>query len=240
MLIKRVSLIFLIVLSFNIFADDFQNGNLEFSNKDYQGANKDYLLEIQNNGYDINTLFNLGNTAIKLNRDGYALYYLYKGLLINPRDKNIQSLIKNIEKRLDLEDQLNFYSPLSYSQNINLTLVLITLTGVLITIFILLSYKKNDKSLFFRIRKVILSVTTLLLLLSLGGNANYYLKKNQGIIVEKNSVNISPYPGSDETFIGKEGAIVVITDEYQDYYYITDKNNRYGWIERESVGKLWD
>ncbi len=240
-MLKKMILIILLIFTFsNLYSDHFQNGNLEFSNKNFEEAEVEFLSEIEKNGYDVNTLFNLGNTYIKSDKNGHALYYLYKARMINPRDPNINSIIDETEENLDLKGQFNSFNPLSRIENLNVTLIIIITLSILIILYSTMSFFNKRNNLLFKLKNITLSVLILTLIISFIGNFLHYQNRSLGITLNRQEVLISPYIGSEVTFSANEGSRVKITDKYEDFIFITDLNGRYGWINREDVGMLWE
>lgn len=240
MLKKAVFFIILIFTFVNLYSDNFQNGNLEFSNKNFEEAEVEFLSEIKKSGYDVSTLFNLGNTYIKLNKNGHALYYLYKARTINPRDPNINSLIEETEEILDLKDQFNSLNPLSRVENLTVTLIIIIMLSVLIILHAAMSFFNKTNNLLFKIKNITLCVLIITLIFSVAGNFLHYKSRSLGITLDNQKVLISPYAGSDVTFSAKVGSRLNISDNYENFIFITDIDGRYGWISSDNVGILWE
>ncbi|MBN2618674.1 MAG: hypothetical protein JXR64_10245 [Spirochaetales bacterium] len=225
---KENFLIICIIISFNIFGNSFQDGNLEFINKDYEKAEISYLNDIKENGEDLNTLFNLANLYIIIGEDGKALLNLYKARIISPGDKSITKEIENIEDKLNIKNQYKYFIPLSYNHLFFITIISLLIFSI--SIFILSLLKKN---IYFSI----IPLGFFLLFLSLLININSH--KNDIIAINGSEVYISPYPGSDSSFKLEEGSIARVEEEHGDFLFITDKENRYGWILKNNIGFIW-
>lgn len=239
-MLRKIIVVTLLLISLqNNFASSFQKGNLEFSNKNYRQAITLYLEDIQNNGDDVNTLFNLANSYLKIDEYGKALYTYYKARAIDPRDINIQKEIKALEKSLDLVDQYPYIFILTYIENWYFILILTLLISTVLLLSSFLKYTKKTDSLFYKLKKIIIIVLSVLLLLSVTENILQLKNKNSGIILIKKEVLISPYPGSDTSFTINEGTKVSIDENFNDFLFITDSSGRYGWIEKEYTGRLW-
>lgn len=236
---NKIILLLLLIISTNLYSDFFQMGNLEFTNKNYDKAIESYLEDLHENGNNINTLFNIGNTYLKLDKYGEALHILYKARLLYPRDKNINLLIKSIELDLDLENQFNNYKVISFKENWILTLFLLTILSIILFFVSFLSFRNRTNSIFYRLRKILIFSIILLLIISVTGNIMDKTKQNIGIILHKTEVLISPYNGSDNSYTAKEGRKVKITDSFDNYYFVSDEYGKYGWIAKQNIETLW-
>lgn len=230
---KQLLLILALLPSY-LFSNDFQQGNIEFTNKNYTKAIEHYQHDIDKNGYSIETLYNLSNVYQKLDKNGYALLYLYKAQIIKPQDRSISQDIMKLKQSLEIEKQYKLLLPLS---SIYIDYVpAISLFIVTILLIILIFFKKR---VFHTLFKVILTISILSLLLGISLTVYKNGKSNDGIILEDSSVKLSPYENSDTTFTIKETNIVSVSDEFEDYYYILDRNERFGWIKKDRIGQIW-
>lgn len=222
----------LILFPLSLFSNDFQQGNIAFTNKSYDEAINHYTNDIKTSGYSIETLYNLSNVYQKLEQPGYALYYLYKARVINPMEKFIQTDITSIEEGLELENNYNHLLPIPYN-----------LIDLILSISILLFIVSVSLFIFINKRKKVIRYTiyVLLLFVILSSSMKFYAisKRDEAIVLNNSSVQLSPYESSDITFNISETSIITISDEFEDYLYITDSNNRYGWIKKEMVGMIW-
>lgn len=218
----------IIMLPITLFSNSFQQGNIEFINKNYEDATLHYQDDINTSGYSVETLYNLSNIYQKLEKPGYALYYLYKARVLNPMEKYIQTDITTIKEGLELEDNYNHLLPIPYY-----------LIDFILPISILLLIISISLSLFIKDIKYITYILILSFLISLTMKIYTVTKSSDAIIVENSTVQLSPYESSDITFNITETSIITINDEFEDYYYITDNSDRYGWIKKDMVGEIW-
>ncbi|MGL1892118.1 MAG: hypothetical protein OCD02_10865 [Spirochaetaceae bacterium] len=236
---KKIVLIILFLMTAKIYSNSFQRGNLEFTNKNYSVAIESYLEDIKKNGNNQNTLFNLGNSYIKLDKYGEALSVLYKARLLYPRDANINLLIKEIEEDLNLENQFKRFKIISFRENWILTLILLTCLSFILFIISYLSYTKQRNFLLFRLRKAAIIIFLILLLVSITGNIIDNSGKKAAIVLVTSEILISPYVGSEQSYKAKEGIKVTIIDEFENFYSIIEADGKYGWIEKDKLGILW-
>lgn len=230
---KKIYLI-IILLPLSLFSNDFQQGNIKFTNKNYDEAIDHYQKDMDTNGYSIETLYNLSNIYQQLDKHGHALYYLYKARVINPMEKYIETDIKVIEEALELENNYNHLLPIPYFLIDLILPISILLLTISLAIFVLNRQLKLGRIVKYTVYLFILFVITSLTM------KLYTISKSSDVIVlEDSSVQLSPYESSDVTFNIIETSIITVSDEFEDYYYITDKNERYGWIRKDMVGEIW-
>lgn len=230
---KKIFLI-LLFLPLTLFANDFQQGNIEFTNKNYAEAIDHYLNDMDEFGYSLETLYNLSNVYQKQNSPGQALYYLYKAKILNPLEKSIQRDIKDIEESFEIENSYSYLIPIPLTL-LNLLLP-ISLLLLSISISLFLYVKQN------RVKKVIkytIYISIFCIIFTYSMKLYTTSKLEDGIILEDSKVQLSPYENSDVTFNISETSIINISDDFEDYYYITDNNDRYGWIKKSMVGVIW-
>lgn len=230
---KKIYLL-LILLPLSLFSNDFQQGNIAFTDKNYDKAIEHYKNDIERFGYSVETLYNLSNIYQQLEQPGYALYYLYKARILNPMEKYIQTDINVIEKGLELEDNYKHLLPIPYyiiDLILPISLLLITIT---ITIYLFIKEVKIK-----RIIRYLSYVTLFFVLMSSLIHIYTITKNNDAIILKDSNVQLSPYDSSEVTFNISEASIITISDNFEEYLYITDNSDRYGWIKKDLVGEIW-
>lgn len=238
---KRILLILTGLVIVNaLFSNDFQNANIEFADGNYNSAVELYKSDILKNGDSFNTLFNLGNAYYEAEKRGMALYYLKKAYIINPRNRDLNQLIDIVENDLNIESSGKLLkipvSPREIQTLLTISLLLLSLVLFLVALLVFLDKKENW---FYNIKKhLVISAASLTFILVL---LNFYNISNKkwGIVQNSSKVLISPYNESDESFSINEGTPVKLGEHFQDYYFITDAGERYGWIHVDSVGTYW-
>lgn len=225
----RLKLLILNIFLFStLFSSNFQNGNQEYIKGNLTEAENYYLKDLKERGESFNTLYNLGSLSINLDKEGYSKYYLTKAQNINPRDRDLNKLLKNvgIKRKLITKNEIMI---------INSALFLI----FTLTLVIYLLLKNLTK---FKFLKVIKNFSALILAFSISFTLLTLFELNkgkEGIILNETMVYLSPYMESEESFNINTGEIVRIKESFKDYYYLEDNQGRYGWITNESIGELW-
>ncbi len=68
----------------------YKTGNTYYTNRQFEEAEKNYLLSVQKEEKNVNALYNLGNTYYHLKKYPLAVLYYEKALKYAPGDKKIQ------------------------------------------------------------------------------------------------------------------------------------------------------
>lgn len=239
-MLKKILPIILISLTVLAYADSFQKANQSFSKKEYKEAIELYQDDIKAEGYDVNTLFNLGNSYLNENRDGEALFTFYKASLLDPHDANIKKEINTLEEKLNLINQNRFPLVISNIENWIVSLSLLLIISINVFLLTLLYVKEKKENILYRIKKPLIITLLIMLIFSTIGNILYLSDKNSGIVLNKMDVLISPYTDSDASFTINQGTKITVDDSFKTFLFITDNNQRYGWIEKDNIGLLWE
>lgn len=226
---KKTIIIFILIQIAFVYANDFQNGNIEYSKGNLIKAKEHYLNDIKERGETFNTLYNLGSLELSQGNNGYSKYYLTKAQLLKPRDKELSSLLTKIEIKRNY---------LTSNEKKSITLLLFFLFSI--TVFL-----KSIMKLFnTQINSKVLILIPLLLCISFIFALTFSyietINRKRGVILENSMVYISPYNESEESFNIDSGADVYVTDEFKNYFYIKDNQDRYGWISKNDIGTLWN
>lgn len=226
---KKLILISILIQLAYIFANDFQNGNIEYSKGNINKAKEYYLKDIEERGETFNTLYNLGSLELNQENKGYSKYYLKKAQLLNPRDKDLINLLPKAGV------QKVFFTD---NEKKSITLVLLLVFSTLIfTINLLKILNRPVSNSILKISSLLLGLATIA---SFTLNTLKIIKGNEGVVLNNSVVYISPYNESEESFNVDSGTDVYVTDNFKDYYYIKDKNGRYGWLIKDDLGELWN
>ena len=104
---KKISLIFLVLLSFNLYGNDslFISANNDYANKNYLSASEKYENILSYNLESVELYYNLGNSYFKLDEIHKAIYNYEKALII---DQDFTEAKENIElSKLKLIDKID-------------------------------------------------------------------------------------------------------------------------------------
>lgn len=237
---KALLIILNLVIVNTLFSNDFQKANVEFSTGNYKKAIELYKSDISNNGDSFSTLYNIGNAYYKENKKGLALYYLNKAYLVNPRDRDLNQSINIIEKELSIKKSIKLLKlPLSPREIQLLSTISLLSLGVVLFLVTLFRFLDSKSNWFYKIRSTFIITTASVTFILLTLNIYNITNKKWGIVKVPAKAHISPYHESDESFSITEGSPVKIEEKFQDFYFITDSEKRYGWIDIDSVGNFW-
>ena len=136
-------------------------------------------------------------------------------------------------------NQYKYFLPLSYSNLVLLFLITTLLLSGLFLLNTLLKLWMKDNTQMFRTIKLVTIPLLILFILLISTFIYINFESKSSIILEEKDILISPYIGSDNSFTINPGSKVKISEEFNDFLFITDQENRYGWIESKSVGYIW-
>lgn len=224
----KIKLIIIYILIFtSLFSSNFQKGNIEFTKGNLIEAEEFYIQDLKERGESFHTLYNLGSLYLNLEREGYSKYYLKKAQLLKPRDKELNKLLSKSEIKRK-------YLTVNEKDLLNTILVLIFSTAMFTYLLFAFLVRKNVK--------LLKNLTIITLFLTIGITPlNFYskIKGKQGITLKETMVYLSPYQESEESFNINSGEEATIKESFNDFYYIVDNSDRYGWIKKEDIGELW-
>ena len=241
---KKISLIFLVLLSFNLYGNDslFINANNDYANKNYLSASEKYENILSYNLESVELYYNLGNSYFKLDEIHKAIYNYEKALIIDQdfteAKENIElSKLKLIDK-IDEMPELFFISIYKEIQNIfSLKIwVFITLISIWLSVIILIfnKIKKNKNNLTY----LLLIISFLLLFLT---NSIYNNNKNiRAAIIYSPVIEVMSAPSEESTklFNLHIGTKVNINDQIENWVNIKLTNGKKGWVLVENLKEL--
>lgn len=218
-------IIILLLLTSPLYSNSFQKANVEFSNKNYEEAKKHYLQDIETRGESFNTLYNLGSLSMETDEPGYSKYYLYKARELNPRDEDLNELLKKSDLKSIIISKRELF-----------ILALITLfisAALFLAISILKVFEKK-----FRILKNTLLISFPISSLLFITHFFISLFSYNSIVLENQEILISPYEGSEVTYEVNGGDEIKIKEDFKDFLLISTKDGKLGWIKSDYTGEL--
>lgn len=217
---------------------DFQSANKYYLSKQYEEAEKMYLLVLQKDKKNINAYYNLGNTYFHLKKYPEALLYYEKAKKLNPEDKAIQQNIfitsNKLLSKIEFSNEFivtkwvksTVTAKSSTSWAIRLLVVLwLAVIGILIYFF-------TTKRVFFRIGIFFLLITLVFSWLTYNAH-RMEQKKNFAIIMKENAYyKKAPVASMNAADAIPAGLKVEILDSDKNWYKIRQPNGKTGWIEK--------
>ncbi len=229
----------------------FYQANNLYEEGRYEEAAAAYR-QLLDHGYESGNLyFNLGNTYFRMGRTGRAVLYYEKAKRLIPRDADLRA---NLGYALEGVDegtpswQREFYQNLiSFFPQGHLALITSSFFALLIAIIIvmLLANGHPDVSFASVLRRsrwrvpFYLCSLLFLLFLTLAGLQYFDRLTPSGVAVEAGGVaRYEPAPEATVHFNLDEGSRVKITGEKDDWYLITRRDGRRGWVEKRYIGEI--
>ncbi len=244
--LKYSMVILAFLLLFNAKAQDakslFLTANTYYKNKQYNEAEKLYLLVLKKDGNNANALYNLGNTCFHLKQFPYAVWYYEKALKLNPDSKflkhNIEvtnnKLFNKIEfsKEFFVTKQLKGWVHSTSSNSWGMYLLVALWIGSIS----MLIYLFTTQNLFYKI-----GITALLIAVLLGWfTYSTFTKEHHqdyAIILTTNAyLKKAPVETINAADTVQTGVKVQIIDADKDWRKIKLPNEKIGWIEKSNLG----
>ena len=229
----------------------FYQANNLYEEGRYEEAAAAYR-QLLDHGYKSGNLyFNLGNTYFKMGRTGRAVLYYEKAKEFIPRDADLRAnlgyALEGVEEGT-LSWQREFYQRLvSFYPQGHLVLITSSFFAMLIAIIIvmLLANGHPDVSFASVLRQsrwrvpFYLCGFLFLLFLTLTGLQYFDRLTPSGVAVEAGGVaRYEPAPEATVHFNLDEGSRVKITGEKDDWYLITRRDGRRGWVEKRYIEEI--
>lgn len=242
---KRLIRLFL-VLFFTLFswqyslADDTQNkalleeANSAYHERDYELAIKLYEQLIAANGYSAKVLYNLANTYAQNGETGKAVLNYQRARLLNPGDPDITGNLEVVNKKAGLFDEERpFFNKLTNSLTFN------QWCGVGLFTFAFFVAATAAVLFFPRFKNTARSTAALcflLTVLSIYLAAISYHPYLSGVIIQAEAaLLISPHEKASTNGSIREGRLVRLLKEYNDFRYVEDTSGRTGWVAKQAV-----
>ena len=240
-----ISFLFVNIIIANSSLDQsFYNGNNFYKNNDYISAISFYEDIIKQGWESSNLFYNLGNSYFRQNQLGNAIWSYKKGLMLDPRDKD---LIHNLEiaksrmiDKIIMPEEFIFFElykkikiHYSFYEWLIIGGFLILLVSIIFNAINILKVRTNA---FKRVFYFFLIITFVEHLVIFDNYFEYYDNPN-GIIID-NNVNAYSGPFSEENlllFKLNEGTIAKIGHKQDNWVEINLLNGNRGWIYLEKI-----
>lgn len=245
-LVIYVFLLMACLLPYNLFAQDaqsqFKTANTYYQNKQYQEAEKIYLLLLQKEKNNINAYYNLGNTYFHLKQYAQAVYYYEKALKLQPNNKYILHNISETNNRLfsKIEFDKEFFvikQIKSFLQAKTATtwsiymLVALWIGAFCMAVHLLFSNKLLYKT---GVMAMIAAVLLAFITYSVYNNTN---EQKTAIVLQPNAfIKNTPVESTNAATAIQTGLKVEIIDTDKDWMKIKLPNGKTGWIESDNLG----
>ncbi len=251
-IMRTISLLFLILIPFFIFAQDnetvFSAANEDYTNGKFERAISKYQ-QLLSNGYVSPALhFNLGNSYYKRGDLGYAVLHFEKSLLLQPNDKDVVfNLEKANRKQVDEIIQIPSFFLSRWWNGIRKWMSSGMWTGIGLLLFwggiagiiywlIGADRTKRKKAFLIGIFLTCFSLIPILL-----GRSSYInqTRNNFAVVTKKEAkFKISADIESETLLTIHEGLKVEIMDKIQDVFKIKLPNGDEGWVNASVIEKI--
>lgn len=219
----------------------FQSANVYYQNKQYDEAEKMYLLLIKKDNKNANAFYNLGDTYFHLQQYANAILYFEKAKKLQPDDKSIQHNIELTNNKLfsKIEFSKEFFVTKQIKNTVHaksaeswsiFMLVALWIGVILICLHFFITNKTLYRIRFF---------TCLLSMLFAYFTYTAYNDEHQNnfaIIMQKNAfMKSAPVESMNAATAIQQGLKVEIIDNDKNWRKIKLPNGKTGWIETSQI-----
>lgn len=219
----------------------FSSANKYYQNKQYEEAEKMYLLILQQDKKNVHVLYNLGNTYYHLKRYPEAVLYYERAKKWMPDDKAVNQNIQLANNKLfsKMEFSKEFFVTKWMKSSVyersasawSVWMLVLLWAGVLLVCFYF--YTTNRRYLRFGVFALCI---TLLLAFFTRLAYNREQQKEFAIVMQENAfMKKAPVESMNAATAIPAGMKVQITDTDKNWYKIKQPNGKEGWIESRSV-----
>lgn len=234
-------LIFLISIFIASISSSYANPSFVLGNEYFQKAEYNEALEHYTNSLDAYEStaqhFNIANTYYKLNQYGLAILHYLKAHAIAPYDRDVAANLKLARDAAEIPEP----SP-SILKNFANLLSLNGWTTTLVAAFwifiaaILLPRLFQIRTLYIQPLRYTCIATALICLIAL---SYYHTQKDYGVVIVPDTLlHVAPSDSSPEVAILNEGSLGIVSDIHSDFYFITTKSKKQGWINNVHFAKI--
>ncbi len=223
----------------------FYQANALYQESRYEEAAALYR-ELVDNGYESGNLyFNLGNTYYKLGRTGLAVLYYEKARRLIPRDAdllaNLNYVLEGVEEGIP-DWKSEFFRNLVTYLPAEQVVVLASCCFFLFTALVIagLLFPEKIRAGYRSLWLVFCSVSGFFFLffLTLSGLQYYDRLTPAGVAVGDGLVRYEPADHATVHFTLAEGSRVKIAGEKDNWYLITRRDGKRGWVEKLYIEKI--
>ena len=211
-----------------------QKANTEYSKADYLQAIQTYNSIIETSGSSANLLYNLANSYAQIGQTGKAIALYRRAHNIEPSDPDILGNYEAVSKKAGLfEEESSLFeksiNSFTFDQWCKITLFLFAILSTLCAVY---TFMQKKKTVF-----LITSIGLISFTMVTGSAAflSYNTYKSSIVITPDNPLRVSPFSSSAAEGSIKEGKVVVVKKEYNNFYLIEDGAHRTGWLPKESI-----
>ncbi len=247
-LILTLILVFFATLAHADFAEDLQNGNKFYAEKNYEKAKTEYE-KVLLSGYESAALYyNLGNVYYRTKSVANAVYYYEKAALLAPGDEDIQVNLAFARNRIydkitpnNKPALLRYYETLvrQFTSGNYAAISLLTFVFSLLAVALyLFSKSKKRKIIGFSAGIVFFIFAAISFVFSQKRYTEQTKLDTAIVFAESVSVKSAPDNSATELFIIHEGLKVGISEQQGNWTEIRLEDGRAGWLTATSLKVL--
>jgi hypothetical protein len=217
---------------------NFKAANKYYLSKQYEEAEKLYLLVIRKDRKNVNALYNLGNTCFHLKKYPEALLYYEKAKKLNPEDKAIQQNIAITTNKLlsKIEFSKEFFVTKWVKSKVTsrssaswaIWMLVCLWSGVLLFV----AYLRTTKSTYRKIGSIALLLAAVFSVFTYRTYRNEQQQNFAIIMLENAYMKKAPVESMNAAAALPAGLKVEILDSDKNWYKIRQPNGKTGWIEK--------
>ncbi len=228
-------------------AQAFYNANALYEKGEYDKAIDDYM-SIVDGGLESGALYyNLGNSFLKLNKVGYAVYWYEKARRLIPRDSDLKA---NLDYARTLAGTVEYPEPILRVilkrffypiRQMSLNSAAVLAASVYVLVVIVSVFFIRNRILLKRYGFVLYVLIVLAAYSALASGLKYYHEHVMrfGIAVEKGTeCKYEPIDKSTTYFILPEGEKAVIIKTRGDWKQVRRLDGKTGWVKSELVREI--
>lgn len=219
----------------------FQTANTYYQNKQYEEAEKLYLLLIKKDKKNANAFYNLGNTYYHLKKYASAVLYYEKAKKLEPESKYLQHNINLTNNKLfsKIEFSKEFFvtkklKGFAYTKSSN-SWSIYMLSAFWLAVLLVCIHFFYGKKLAFRIGIVLLLISGIFAWFTY---LTHKSENNQdfAIVMQENAYyKTAPVESMNAATAIQQGTKVQIIDSDKNWWKIKLPNDKTGWIERRQI-----
>ncbi|PID41301.1 MAG: hypothetical protein CR981_03750 [Proteobacteria bacterium] len=177
--------------------------------------------------------YNMANSYAQLGQTGYSVLYYQRALCLSPHDSDISGNLSLIRKETGLfspEPTLSQFVTGLLTTGQWSVLALSGLVLYVIFLFFLLRGKGHGP-----VEMVITICSLLIIILGSAGAWIQYLGQDRSVVIEDSGLLLSPFATASTSGTLKQGRLVRVDKQHEQFSYITDETGRKGWIATEKI-----
>ena len=246
--LKYSLVILALFLLFNAKAQEasslFQTANTYYKNRQYDEAEKLYLLVLKKDSKNVNALYNLGNTYFHLKQFPYAVWYYERALKLNPDSKYIKHNIEETNNKLfnKIEFSKEFFVTKQLKGLVHATSSNGWGTYLLIALWLgsisMVIYFVTKHNLFYKIGITALLVAVLFGWFTYSTFAKEHQQDYAIILTTTAYLKNAPVETMNAADTIQTGVKVQIIDADKNWRKIKLPNDKTGWIEKSNLGLI--